>query len=195
MSFVMDRTYDGDKTYEDGRQYVDDAKLLVRFETRAVKHEFKSNQEGRAIYYDADYISIIIPGSREINTFPMDEHYRARFKERYDKWKQSEGENQKVEGTLLAELPWMTKSQIAELHAFNIFTVEHLAEMSDANAQRFMGNFKLRERAKNFLAAAAGEAPAMRLQQELEKRDNHIEVLERKIADLTALVEKVQAKK
>ena len=53
---------------------------------------------------------------------------------------------------------------IAELHYSNITTVEQLANLSDANAQQYMGNFrKLRERAKNFLQAAAGEAPAIKL--------------------------------
>jgi hypothetical protein len=189
MSFATG-IYEDDKTYEDGKQYADDEKLYVRFETRAVKHDKKSEEAGRAIYYDQDYIQIIIPGSRDISVFPMDDHYKKRFAKRYKDWKDS-GEGQKISGTLLAELPWMTKSQIAELNYSNIFTVEQLAEMSDVNAQQFMGNFKLRERAKNFLAAAAGEAPALKLQQALEERDNHIQVLERKVEELTAAFERM----
>ena len=192
MSFATG-VYEDDKTYEDGRQYADDDKLLVRFEVRAVKHDKKSEEAGRAIYYDADYISIIIPGTREVNTFPMDASYEKRFSKRYKEWKANQTAEQKIDGTLLAELPWMTKSMIAELHYSNITTVEQLANLSDANAQQYMGNFKLRERAKNFLQAAAGEAPAIKLQAALEERDNHIQVIERKLEELTAAMAKMQS--
>jgi hypothetical protein len=191
MSFATG-IYEDDKTYEDGKQYADDEKLYVRFETRAVKHDKKSDEAGRAIFYDQDYIQIIIPGSRDVSVFPMDDQYKKRFAKRYKDWKDS-GEGQKINGTLLAELPWMTKSQIAELNYCNIQTVEQLAELSDTNAMQFMGNHKLRERAKNFLLAAAGEAPAIALQTALEERDNHIQVLERKIETLNAAFEKMQA--
>jgi hypothetical protein len=194
MSFVMGSSYEGDKTYEDGRQYADDDKLRVRFEIHAVKHEYESNQQGRPIFYDAEYIQIVTPGSRDVSTFPLDEHYKRRFAKAYAKWK-AEGDQLKIQGTLLAELPWLTKSQIAELNYSNIQTVEQLAEMSDINAMKFMGNFQLRERAKNFLLAAAGEAPALKLQAELEQRDNHIQVLERKIEELTAAFERMDQKR
>jgi hypothetical protein len=192
MSFETG-TYDEDKTYEDGKQHSDDDKLRVRFSVQAVKHDKKSEEAGRAIYYDQEFIQIIIPGSRDISTFALDDHYKRRFKKRYDDWKANQEGEQKIEGTILAELPWMTKSQIAELNYCNVRTVEELAAMSDANAQQFMGNFKLRERAKNFLAAAAGEAPAIKLQAALEERDNHIQVLERKVEELNAAFARMQA--
>ena len=184
--------YEEDRTYEDGKQHADDDKLRVRFMVEAVKHDKKSEEAGRAIYYDQEFIQIIIPGSRDISTFALDEHYKKRFAKRYKDWKANQTEEQKIDGTLLAELPWMTKSQIAELNYANIVTVEQLADMSDTNAQQFMGNFKLRERAKNFLKAAAGEAPAIKLQAALEERDNHIQVIERKLEELTAAMAKMQ---
>lgn len=185
--------FEGDKTYEDGKHYADDDKLLVRFETRAVKNEFRSNKEGRPIFEDADYIQIIIPGSRDISSFPMDDQYKRRFRKRYEDWLGNR-EATRIDGTLLAELSWMTKSQIAELNYSNIFTVEQLANLSDTHARQFMGNHQMRDRAKNFLAQAAGEAPMLRLQAELEQRDNHIAALEKKIDDLTAAFEKMEKK-
>lgn len=185
--------FEGDKTYEDGKQYADDDKLLVRFESRAVKNEFRSKAEGRPIFEDADYIQIIIPGSRDISSFPMDDTYKRRFNKRYSAWLENK-ENTKVDGTILAELTWMTKSQIAELNYCNVFTVEQLANLSDTNARQFMGNYQLRDRAKNFLAQAAGEAPMLKMQAELEQRDNHIQALEQKINDLTEAFAKMEKK-
>src|SRR4030095_2419572 len=107
MSFETG-TYDLDKTYEDGKQFADDDKLRVRFGVQAVKNEFESNQRGRPIFYDQEYIQILVSGSRDIVTFPLDDHYKKRFAKAYEKWKAQGGGEQKIEGTLLAELPWMT---------------------------------------------------------------------------------------
>jgi hypothetical protein len=194
MSIAFTNEWDQDKTYEGGRQYEDDKNLLVRFEVRATKNEYKSKQEGRPIFEDAEYIQIIVPGSRDINTYPLDEHYKTRFRDRYNLWKQNT-DIQHIEGTILSELPWLSKSQIAELNYCNVLTVEQLANLSDTNARQFMGNFQLRERAKNYLAAAAGEAPMQKLQAALEERDNRIEVLQSQVKDLVETVKELQKKR
>ena len=103
----------------------------------AVKNEYETNQQGRPIFYDAEFIQIVVPGARDVSTFPLDDHYKKRFARAYAQWK-AEGEQLKIQGTILAELPWLTKSQIAELNYSNIRTVEELAAMSDVNAMKFM---------------------------------------------------------
>lgn len=181
-SVAMLGVYDEPRTYEDGNHHAGDEKLFVTFSTRAVKNEYKSNQAGRAIFEEVEYIRIIIPGSRDVLDTPLDDSYRRRFADRYAKWKANREAEQTMEGTLLAEMPWMTKSVIAELNAVNVHTVEQLVGMPDVLAKDIMGNFQLRERAKNFLEAAKNEAPMLRLQQELEQRDLHIQTLERQQA-------------
>lgn len=195
MSIALSPVYDEERTYEDGNQHADDKRLLVRFDVRAVKNEYLSNKEGRPIFEDAEYIQIIVPGSRDVLTAPLDETYKRRFKDRYDRWKADVGKTQHIVGTPLAEVSWMTRSQVAELAVQNVYTVENLADMSDIDALKFMGSHELRKRAKAFLEAAAGEAPLTRLQQELEQRDNHIQTLEQKIAAMQAAIDKLQAKK
>ena len=193
MSAVIGH-FEVEKTYEDGRQYADDEKLLVRFETRAVQNEFKSKEAGRPIFEDADYIQIIIPGSREISTFPMDEHYLRRFRKRYEDWKNS-ADKVKIEGTMLSELTWMTKSQIAELNYSNVYTVEQLANLPDVLARSFMGAQQLKERAKNYLQKAADQAPMLKLQSELEKRDQEIEGLKGQLANALEAIKDLQKRK
>lgn len=187
---MFTNTYDEDKTYEDGKQYADDDKLLTRFETKAVYNKSKSDREARPIFDEVEYISIITPGSRDVFTTPLDDSYKRRFKKRYDKWF-ADKDNTRIEGTILAELPWLTKSQIAELNYSNIHTVEQLANLSDVNAMQFMGSHQLRDRAKKYLEATKGEAPMIQLQAALEQRDNHIQVLERKVEELTASFERM----
>ncbi len=195
MSLVIGNEYDQDRTYENGQQYADDEKLLVRFETRAVKHEQKSREAGRPVFYDHDYIQIIIPGSREVSSFPMDEQYEKRFRKRYNEWKASETGQIKIDGTLLSELTWMSKSQIAELNYSNVFTVEQLANIPDVLARSFMGAQQLKDRAKRYLEAAAGEAPLLKMQAELEQRDQKIAALTDQLEKMSAAIEDLKKKR
>lgn len=193
-SVALQGVYDETMTYENGNQFAGDDKLFVTFSTRAVKNEFKSNLEGRPIFYEEEYIRIIVPGSRDILESPLDDQYKRRFASRYKAWKDAKGEEQKVEGTILSEVTWLTKSMVAELNAMNIFTVEQLAAVPDNLAVSIMGNQQLRQRARNFVEAAKGEAPMLKLQQELEQRDLRIQSLERKIGELSELLAKQQRK-
>lgn len=186
--------YELDRTYEDGRQFEDDKKLLVKFEIRAVKNEYKSKQEARPVFDDTEYIHIIVPGSRDVNIFPLDDSYKARFRERYEKWK-SQGDVELSSGTILAEVPWLSKSQIAELNYSNIRTIEQLAGMSDVLAQKFMGNNELRMRAKRYLEAAAGAAPMLKMEQELKERDSKIEVLTQSLEAMKVQLDRLTAAK
>jgi len=84
----------------------------------------------------------------------------------------------------------MTVGQVAELKATGITTVEQLAELSDTNAQKFMGSFQLRQKAQAFLEAAAGDAANSKLAAELEKRDVEIAALKAQMEQII----KVKAK-
>src|SRR4030095_14232801 len=120
--------YEGE-VYEDGQQFKDDDKLIVRFEMRAIKHKYETIQQGRPIYIDMPYSTVITPGSRDNLVTEATEHYQRRFAKQWAMFQLRE--KQQESGTPLDEIPWLTKSQIAELKAVNIFTVEHLVNMSD----------------------------------------------------------------
>lgn len=182
------------RTYENGQQFSDDDKLMVKFEVRAVEHPFKSKEAGRPVFYDEEFISIIIPGSREVSTFAMDDTYRRRFARAYEKWKASNDQTH-IDGTLLSELTWMSKSQIAELNYSNVYTVEQLANIPDVLARTFMGAQQLKTRAQNYLDQAAGEAPLLRLQSELEQRDQKIASLEDQLAKMNQAIEELKKKR
>ena len=176
-------TYEGD-VYEDGQQYKDDKNLMVKFEMRAIKHEFRSTQEGRPVFVDIPYVSIIVPGSRDILVAEATEHYQQRFAQQWQNFLARE--KQAESGTPLAEVPWLTKSQVAEMNAINIKTVEHLVNLPDTVAMKVMGYHELKRRAQRFLDAAAGEAPMLKMEAELKQRDSKIESMEQTMADMKA---------
>jgi hypothetical protein len=158
-----------------------DKRLHVQFYRKAVKNSFKSSQVGRPIYEDVDYVRIFVPGDRntQLDT-PAIPHYQQRFADQWRRYK--EGQEEGVDGTPLESWPALSVSQVAELKAVHVRTVEQLAEMSDQLAQKFMGSHALRQKAQAFLEAAKGTAEASKLAAELKKRDDEISAMKEQIA-------------
>lgn len=181
-------TYDQAAVMADQPRYAMDSKLYVKFYTRPVMHGFKSNEAGRPIYEDKEYIQILVPGdSKTTVDCPVTAEFRARFPNQYAKFKANE--SQSVTGTPLEMWPQVTRAMVAELKAQNITTVEQLAEMADTTAQNIMGNHDLRRRAKNFIEASKGEAVNNKLTEELNKRDDEINLLKTQMAQLVAAMQ------
>lgn len=177
----------------DESRYALDKKLHVTFYMRAVMNNYKSAQEGRPIFDEKEFVRIITPGDKNaIFDQPVNDEHRRRFEAQYARFKK--GLEQAQSGTPLEVWPQMTVGMVAELKALNVSTVEQLADLSDTLAQRIMGANQWRQKAKVFLAAAAGEAATTKLQAELEARDAQIAALTQQMAELTAAV-KAQAAK
>ena len=178
-------SYDQAAVMEGQPRYAFDSKLYVQFYTRAVMNNFKSAQEGRPIFDELDFVRIIIPGDRNnvVDTEVTQEH-KTRFADRYERFKKNQ--EQAISGTPLEVWPQMTVGMVAELKAQGVHTVEQLADLSDGLAQKFMGSFSLRQRAKNFQEAASGQAASTKLEAELESRDNEIALLKKQVEQLMA---------
>jgi hypothetical protein len=176
-------TYDDTVSQANQARYAMDHKLYVQFYIRPVMHNFKSNEAGRPIYEEKEYIRIIIPGdSKTTGDYPVTDEFRMRFEKQYDKFKK--GLEQAVEGTPLEMWPQMTVGLCAELKAMNISTVEQLAGLADGPAQKIMGNYDLRRKAQMFLDSAKGEAENNKMVAELTKRDDEINLLKQQMQQL-----------
>ncbi len=69
----------------------------------------------------------------------------------------------------------MTPSKVEEYKFFNITTVEQLAGASDAVGQKFFGFSEDKRAANNFIELAKGNAPLVKMNEELKERDAKIE--------------------
>jgi hypothetical protein len=186
-------TYDDSANLANQARFAMDNKLYVQFYVRPVMNNFKSSEAGRPIYEEEEYIRIVIPGdSKTTVDCPVDETFRQRFAQQYDKFKR--GLAQAVEGTPLEMWPQMTVGLCAELKAMNVTTVEQLAGLDDGKAQKIMGSFDLRRRAQAFLDAAQGEAVNNKMAMELEKRDDEIALLKQQMAELMKAAKPATAK-
>ena len=164
-------------------------KLYVQFSLDAVEDMDASIKEGRPVHKEVETITIIVPGDRDTIVRQVRESDREQFATQYAAFKNKQ--EQPVMGTMLSSLPFLTKAQVADLYAANVRTAEQLANMSDVLAQKFMGMHNLRKRAKDFLDAAAGNAPIERMNKELEVRDNTIAVLQKALDDQGKKIEEL----
>lgn len=165
-----------------------DERLYVVFRVMAVENHAKSADAGRPIYEDKECIEVRIPGDKDnIIIREATERDKQRFHKHYRAFKDGQGELQI--GTPLAAVPWMTRSQVEELAYFGVKTVEQLANLGDGTRAAGLGGIQgFKQRAKDFLAAAAGAAPAEKLRAELEQRDNEIALLKHQQDEMAAAI-------
>lgn len=111
--------------------------VLVRFERRARKHEFKSREEGREIFEDCDFIIKVICGTNDIIERPAEKKDIEQYPQQYANFLRLIGDGVAVqEGFPLAEVSWMTESRKQELRAMNVFTLEQLSALPDSVISR-----------------------------------------------------------
>jgi hypothetical protein len=168
-------TLDYAMNFEDNQQSEADKKLFVIFYKDVVKNERKSIEAGRPIFDEIDLVKIITPGSRDSFVGDANETYQQRFPTQWARYKA--GRSQELSGTPLNQLPWLGVGQIAEFNAVGCHTVEQLVGMPDSVSQKFMGHHAIKQRASQYLEASKAEAPMLKMQEELKKRDDEISEL------------------
>ena len=152
--------------------------LYVEFYMDAVKDAGASLEAGYPKFRDVPYIMIMVPGDngsvirRPVRTGQYPKSDNNRFHNEYVAFVQKK--EMPTVGFPLEEWAQLTKSQVLELQHFGFKTVEHLAEVTDTNAQKFMGLFDLRGKAQTFLRTSKDEAPMQQLQAEIEHRNDQL---------------------
>lgn len=178
----------------DESRFSDDSKLFVQFYRKPMLQPGLSNQEGRAIYKEVDFIKIMVPGDKlSIIDRPVDSIDERRFADKYEKWKAGAGNV--IEGTPLASLPKMTPAKIEEYKFFGIHTVEQLAGAGDNVGQKFFGFQEDKRSANAFIELAKGNAPLEKMNEELKARDSKIEELQAQIEAITKMMKEKKGEK
>lgn len=165
----------------------DDRNIFVRFFTAPLKHPAKSQEEGREVYVDTEYIEMRVAGDNKNvvirQVFPMD---IQRFPNHYAKFKQ--GQEAQVIGTPLSEMPFLSASKVKEYEYFHVRTVEQLAGVADGSdvAGKMMGFQADKQRAQAFLQASKGMAPINDLTKKLEESNDTVKILQEQVNRLVA---------
>lgn len=182
--------FDADASDFESRE-AGDKSVYVKFYYRPVQDEAASAKEGRPIYRDREYLEIRTPGNQtNVIQRPVSDMDRQRFRQAYRMFKA--GDDEQVVGTPIAEVPWLTRSQVEELAHMRIRTIEHLAELSDEVCSRFAGLYGLKNKAKTFVESAKGQAPFVEMQKANEELNNKLEAMQKTIDDQSAIIKKLQ---
>lgn len=162
------------------------ANLFVEFYEDALEIPFKSEQEGRPVYEQREFVRILVPGdATSIIETPATEQHREDFRRQYERFKK--GQSEIVDGTPLVMWPVVNKSQVKEAAFFEVRTVEQLAELSDSNCKKMgMGYMELRGKARAWLLAAKDSAVVTRQAAENDRLQGEIEALKEQIKELAA---------
>jgi hypothetical protein len=181
----------GDSEFTTNR---DDSKTIPEFFLKAVRQGFKSEQDGRDIFEDVEFVRIITPGNmRSIPEEPVADEHRARWPRQYDAFKR--GMDDPTEGTPLSQVAFITPAQVRMLAALNVKTVENLANVGDGELQNLpLGGRDLRQKAQAFLENAQTNAPLERERAAREAAEAEVNRLKGQLADLADRLEALENK-
>lgn len=171
--------------------YGDDKGLLVEFVDDAIEQPFETQKHGRAIYKQVPFISILFPGDKTKKTYrPATEADKARFPQQWAFFEK--GTIAGVQGTLITQWNYLSKSQAMELKHMGFWTVELLANASDTQISSFLGGMELRKQAQVFLQSTEGNSTLTALVAENEQLKSSVKTLQ---DQMQALIEQNEANK
>jgi hypothetical protein len=177
-----------------------DARLAVQFYKKSVKQNEASDEAGRPIFKEFDFVRIMIPGDNltEIDTYAQDSH-KQRFPRQWAHYQNQVTNHEDIIGTPLDQWPQITRSQADELRGLKFHTVESIADCSDQQLQRIgmvagMSPHNFRLKAKAFLNLANNSAEVAQREQELQTlKEENAKIKAETDAKLAAMQEQMSA--
>jgi hypothetical protein len=177
-----------------------DARLAVQFYKKSVKQDIASDEAGRPIFKEFDFVRIMIPGDNltEIDTYAQESH-KQRFPRQWAHYQNQVTNHEDIVGTPLEQWPQVTRSQAEELRGLKFHTVESIADCSDQQLQRIgmvagMSPYNFREKAKAFLNLATKSADVAQREAEMQAlRQENDKIKAETEAKLSKMQEQMEA--
>jgi hypothetical protein len=177
-----------------------DARLAVQFYKKSLKQDMASDEAGRPIFKEFDFVRIMIPGDNltEIDTYAQESH-KQRFPRQWAHYQNQVANHEDIIGTPIDQWPQVTRSQADELRGLKFHTVESIADCSDQQLQRIgmvagMSPYNFRLKAKAFLNLATDSAEVAQREAELQAlRQENDKIKAETDAKLAAMQEQMSA--
>ena len=179
--------------FEQSKQRELDKNLLVKFFYKNRPDSTATEEAGRPMFKEVEYIDIKIAGDRNSGVCrPARTTDIQRFKAHYEAFKNRV--EAPVTGTPLTECTFIPRTIVEELSFQNVKTVEQLAALSDDFAGRMHGGYGFKRKAQDYLDQAKAVAEFESLS-ELKKQNSELkESNSALLARLESLEEKINAK-
>tara|TARA_R110002012_G_scaffold8102_1_gene37533 strand:- start:2217 stop:2780 length:564 start_codon:yes stop_codon:yes gene_type:complete len=121
------------------------------FRWEAKQNSAKSKVEGRPIFDQVPFVTIMSPGdNKNVIDAKVNDDHKSRWPRQWEAFQK--GSEQPLNGTPINEWPALNMAQVAELKALNIFSIEQLANLDDRGTQEMTGLVTLKQQAQAHLA-------------------------------------------
>lgn len=175
---------------ETGMEFTVDNKDTCRplFRMEAKQNKAKTLTEGRPIFDQVPFVTIISPGDNKNvpDTKVLDEH-RQRWPRQWEAFEK--GLEQPIDGTPINQWPILNNAQVAELKALNIHTIEEMASLSDGGTQQIVGLMTLKQQAIAHLATSKDDGVVYEALDKVEKLEERMTAMLQENKELRAAVE------
>lgn len=163
----------------------EDKALYPCFKIRALDNAFKSNELGKPVSEDVEWLEIIIPGNKtQPPGHAVNDGCKKRFPAAYAAFKNTD-KRTKI-GTDLADWPPLTPAWVKTFKYHNIYSVEQLSAVSDSVLSEIgPGTREYREKAKAWLKVAEDGAFASKMTAENSKLKTEIDFLKEQLKELS----------
>jgi hypothetical protein len=162
--------------------------LRVRFYSDEIADPEAEAKEGRPMFKTVEMVEIQAPGDKynivagEVRHMTPDP--RKRFPIQYAQFRA--GDKVQVTGTLLRQWGLIDQATAKSYEAAGVYTVEQLAALPDQNLIR--GAIADRQKAKDFLDMAKGQAPLTQARAENQAMKEQLDAMREQLAELTGLL-------
>ena len=153
----------------------------VEFYMRPKHDPIATAKEGRPMVKMVEFIRISGGDRTNMPDKPVHDGHRRQYARQYAAFLANKSQDE-AGGTLLSAWGGIAPERVEELKYFKIYTVEHLAGVADGRLQEMgLHTRKERDRARDYVATAKGQAPVMQLRAEVEAKESRIAELERRL--------------
>jgi hypothetical protein len=168
--------------------------IYASFSLEPVEQTFLTEKEGRPIFADKEFVRIFISGDKHTEVYrEVTDNDKQRFSQAYKRFKEGAAAREQLTGTPLAQWPYLKPSQIKELEAVNIYTVEQLAALSDTVKQKIgMGSNELVAAARAYLATAENSSAASAFAAENERLKDEVTRLQEQMREMASRFEALE---
>lgn len=177
----------------------DDKNLFVEFSMMPELQKAESEKQGRPIYADKPYITIMFPGDKtkkQVRPVRMQSNgVQPSDPERFPRqWASFQNQQSQIpDGTRLEEWGPCSRSDAMNLKHFGIHTVEQMAELSDTQVQGLpIGSKQLRDKAIAFIAQSKDGAAGAKYAKENADLKADLAMKDKQIQDLAARLEALE---
>ena len=156
--------------------------VKVVFFTKPKELPYRSKTEGRPIWENQEYVSVLQPGEKSPIVLEAHDGHRQRWKPQYEAF--LAGKAAMPVGTPLTIILPGQEATVNELNGLGVFTVEQMAGVSDSVVHRIPFGGEMKVRAQRYLDTLNGAQGFNKVQAELDKTNAKNAEMERELAEL-----------